>query len=171
MSRVFWKHNVRGGIRHTEVIPGKVDKELVHPHFHCLLLVTPSMHEGKNYISMKRWAEEWQRALQVHYLPEVDCKRLNATGGDLKRQIISLARYSMKPQRIPDNRCWFHSVAFETRRLRRFQPFGKIKELLGELSEERATNSTRYLEQITSDSNQSIWSRDAWSSSYRSNEP
>lgn len=169
MSRAFWRNNVLGGIRYTEVVPGKAEEEMAHPHFHCLLLVSPSMHEGKNYISMQRWAQEWQQALQAHYVPMVDCRRLNTVGSDLRSQIVSFTRYSMKPQRVTENRHWFHRTAFETRGLRRFQPFGQIKVLLAALADERTFNSSQEREHLGINSAETIRTWDPWSGSYSSN--
>lgn len=128
--RGFWHKNVLGGIRYTEVIPDKSDDEMAHPHFHCLLLVTPSMYEGKNYISTDRWIQEWQQALKVNYSPFVRCKRLSGNEDDVRKRVIRPARYSMKPQPVPESRAWFHQAAVEMQRLPRFKSFGLVKDML-----------------------------------------
>lgn len=126
----FWSNNVLGGIRYTEVTPGQDDDEMAHPHFHCLLWVSPSMYEGKNYMSNERWTQEWQQALNAHYAPVVHCKRLTGTEDEVRARVIRTARYSMKPQPVPKSRTWFHQVAFEMQNLPRFKSFGQVKDLM-----------------------------------------
>lgn len=133
VNRGFWKKNVRGGIRFTEVGPGASDKVSAHPHFHCLLLVRPSMYAGKNYLSEKQWADEWQNALQGHYTPTVHSRRLKGKGGELRNEIISCTRYSMKPRGASSDRYWFHAAAYEMRGLRFVEPLGTVRALLSEL--------------------------------------
>ncbi|KMQ76385.1 protein rep [Marinobacter subterrani] len=166
-QRAFWKQHVYGGIKFMEVTPGRSDVDMAHPHFHCLLRITPSMYEGNNYISMKRWAREWQQALQVSYTPVVDCKRLSGVGDDLRRQIVSYTRYSMKPHKPTRNRFWFMRVAFETKDLHRFQPFGQIKVLLAQCKKERSLTSPDEAKDTAIRATESIWTWDAWSGKYR----
>lgn len=151
------------------MVQGKDDTESAHPHFHCLLLVSPSMHEGNNYISMKRWAHEWQQALQVNYVPAIDCKRLKGVGEGLRHQIISFTRYSMKPQEVAENRAWAQMAASETRGLRRFQSFGQIKTMLAKVEKRRSLNASQGAKDTSTRPTKSVWTWDAWSGKYRLN--
>ena len=169
MQRAFWRQHVYGGIKFMEVVPGKSDGEMAHPHFHCLLLVAPSMYQGNNYISMERWAQEWQQALKVTYIPMIDCRRLSGVGTDLKHQIVSYTRYSMKPQKPTRDRVWFLRVASETQGLHRFQPFGQVKTLLAQLKTKHSLNTSNEAENKSIRTTESIWTWDAWSGKYRLN--
>lgn len=50
------------------------DKNLCHPHFHCLIAVPPGYFAGKNYLSTEKWSKLWQEALRVDYTPVCDAR-------------------------------------------------------------------------------------------------
>jgi plasmid rolling circle replication initiator protein Rep len=141
MNRDFWKRHVHGGIRFVEVTEsflgdGGLNYQSTHPHFHCLLRVRPSMHAGVNYVSQTQWAEEWQQALQVHYLPIVNLQRMAGEGQVLRNKIVSATRYSMKPKVNAQPRPLFLEAARQVRGLRLAEPFGDIRMLFTNLDDE-----------------------------------
>lgn len=64
--------NVLGWIRTTEVTKGKDGS--AHPHFHCMLMLSPSYFNGSNYVTQARWAELWKECLRADYTPIVDVR-------------------------------------------------------------------------------------------------
>ena len=56
-----------GFVRSLEITRGKDGS--AHPHFHCLLAVTPSYFTGRKYISTAKWAALWREVLRVDYTP------------------------------------------------------------------------------------------------------
>jgi len=141
MNRDFWKRHIQGSIRFVEVTEsylgdGGHNYESTHPHFHCLLRVSPSMYAGVNYVSEMRWAEEWQKALQVHYLPVVHLRRMAGEGQDLRNKIVSATRYSTKPKVNTQARPLFLEAARQMQGLRLAETFGDIRMLFANLNNE-----------------------------------
>ena len=166
-SRAFWKANVVGGIKFVEVDQGISDYQSAHPHFHCLLKVSPSMHAGVNYVSELQWAEEWQQALQAHYLPIVNLRRMAGEGQDLRNKIVSATRYSMKPRVNTSGRSWFLAAANQMRGLRLVEPFGDIRALFTELDDEASPGSSEGHNEIRQDRKPFVHFWDDPSGSYR----
>ncbi|SOB76012.1 Replication protein [Marinobacter sp. LV10R510-11A] len=147
-TRKLWKDNVLGGIRFIEVTESQVDRESVHPHFHCLLLVRPSMFAGNNYVSTVKWASEWQKALQAHYEPKVHIKRFNGKPDEIRSLIVGHAGYSMKPRKTVLDRRRFLIMTHEMRDLRRAESFGIIRTLFSELNGHANFEAIEQLEEI-----------------------
>jgi len=173
MNRDFWKRHVHGGIRFVEVTEsflgdGGLNYSSTHPHFHCLLRVSPSMHAGVNYVSELQWAEEWQQALQAHYLPIVNSRRLTGEDQDLRNKIISATRYSMKPKVNSSARFWFLAAARQMRGLRLVESFGDMRAIFTGLDTEASPGSTEGHDEIRQDHNPLVHFWDDSSGSYRS---
>lgn len=167
MSRDFWKKNVTGGIKFIELGAAGLETEFAHPHFHCLLQVSPSMYEGTNYVSENQWSEEWQQALQSHYSPIVHCRRLKGTDKALRNVLISYTRYSMKPTEIAFDQRWFLVTNHELRCLRLVEPFGVIRTMLSELDGQAAFESLEEREDIRENNDASVHVWDGSKGKYR----
>jgi hypothetical protein len=124
--RHFWRENVLGAIRYTEVDVGQSEPDTSHPHFHCLLLVRPSMFAGKNYMSEGRWADAWASALQEHYTPIVNVARLQGAPEEIRAQVVSLAGYSCKARTDEPNARWLITFAQQIRGLQLIQASGVL---------------------------------------------
>lgn len=98
MSRTApFKAAVLGCMRALEVThnlePGD-NYDTYHPHLHVLLVVPPS-YWHKEYISRARWAEMWQHAARLDYLPQVWVRRIKeATAAG----VAELCKYATKPE-------------------------------------------------------------------------
>lgn len=167
MNRDFWKKNVVGGIKFIELGEAGLETEYAHPHFHCLLQVSPSMYEGKNYVSEDQWSDEWQQALQTYYSPIVNCRRLKNIGGALKDQIVSYTRYSMKPTEIAFDKRWFLVTEHQMRCLRLVEPFGVIRTMLSELDGSVALEAMEERETIRDENDAWVHIWDGTSGKYR----
>lgn len=141
--QAFWARNVIGGVRFTEVDQGLDDKQTAHPHFHCLILVRPSMFAGNNYISEERWSEEWQNCLKVSYLPKISAHRLKTSGQELRRELVRHVFYSMKPQLHLSNRGWFLEMAKQVEGLLFVVPFGEVRLLLSKRNRQKLLEPLR----------------------------
>jgi len=124
--RRFWRENVVGAIRYTEVSVGKSEPDTAHPHFHCLLLVRPSMFAGNNYMSEKRWADAWALALQEHYTPEVDVARLQGTPQEIRGQVVNGAGYSTKVRGDTPSAPWLITVTQQLKGRQLAQALGEL---------------------------------------------
>jgi plasmid rolling circle replication initiator protein Rep len=134
--RKFWRENVLGAIRYTEVDVGKEEPDTAHPHFHCLLLVRPSMFEGKNYVSEERWRDAWGQALQEGYLPRLEVKRLQGTPDQIRSQVVAVAGYSTKARAgVPDAR-WLISTTQQLKGERLIQTSGVLSDIAQHLNSE-----------------------------------
>ena len=143
-NRDFWAHNVLGAVRFTEVKDGGLDPDTAHPHFHCLLLVRPSMFGGVNYVPEQRWSSEWQQALQVAYSPHVKAQRFLSLGGELKEGILKAVSYSTKPQNHVPSRAWLLTMTTEVKDTRQVESFGLLRKLLSELTASGDTDAPDY---------------------------
>lgn len=102
-KRKEWK--IQGWVRTTEVTRGKDDT--AHPHFHCLLMVSPS-YFSTGYISQQRWIELWRDCLGVSYEPVVDVRAVKASkdlpdslkDDPLAAAIVETIKYTVKPSDI-----------------------------------------------------------------------
>lgn len=134
LRRKELKHLV-GHLRNTEITEDSQFPGKVHPHFHCLLLVKPSMFAGKHYIKESRWAELWQEALVASYRPRVDVRGVARDGSSESELVINHVAYSNKVN--PSYQCdeLFSEVVQQTKRKRLFSAGGLLRELLN--SDER----------------------------------
>lgn len=146
--RKFWKENVIGGIRFLEVTENEGDKEFVHPHFHCLLLVRPSMFEGNHYVSTAKWRKEWQNALQTYYEPRVNVRRLKGNRDEMRSEIVKRIGYSMKAREKILDRRRFLIITDQMRNRNRIQSFGIIRTLLSELNLQAKSESFEQFEKV-----------------------
>lgn len=124
--RRFWQENILGAIRYTEVDVGNSAPDTAHPHFHCLLLVRPSMFAGKNYMSKDRWADAWASAMQVHYTPEVGVGRLQGSPEGIRAQVLIRAAYSTKVRTDEPNACWLITATQQLQGLQLIQTYGVL---------------------------------------------
>lgn len=126
IRRTFWQQNVLGAIRFTEVSIGQSEPDTAHPHFHCLLLVRPSMFAGIHYMSEERWANAWADALQEHYVPAVNLQRVTYPPSEVRTEVVRLAGYSTKARlEMPDPQ-WLIEVTQQMRGYRSVQPYGLL---------------------------------------------
>lgn len=134
--RHFWQKNVLGAIRYTEVDVGQSEADTAHPHFHCLLLVRPSMFAGNNYMSEGRWADAWASALQEHYTPKVNVARLQGSPDEIRTQVVAAAGYSTKERADVPNPQWLITVTQQLKHLQLIQASGALSAIAPQLDRE-----------------------------------
>jgi len=119
-QRKFWKENIMGYARHTE-ITYNAEANTMHPHYHIMLVLAPNAN--KLGVIGSTIATDWRDALRVEYLPIYDIRYAyssrNITVRDKNGETIADAdniklisafsqasKYMVKPTNIlsiPDN--------------------------------------------------------------------
>lgn len=97
---------VKGWIRKTEVTCEGKRKNYAHPHFHCLLMVTPSWFDGKHYTKQSRWSEIWGECMKLDTTPIVDVRAVKGTPDTAAVEVLKAFNYSVKPEILVNNREW-----------------------------------------------------------------
>jgi len=143
--RQFWQENVLGAIRYTEVDVGKAERDTAHPHFHCLLLVRPSMFAGKNYMSGERWADAWASALQEHYIPRVKLERFQGNPDQIRAQVVAVAGYSTKVRADVPNAQWLITTTLQLKGLRLIQTSGVLSTIAPQFNQDDVAEGDRVL--------------------------
>lgn len=131
---------VQGWVRSTEVTRGKDGS--AHPHFHCLLMVPPSMLSGRSYITQARWTELWQDCARLTYTPVVDVRAVKPKGKEsakddpeaikalLRGAISETLKYSVKPSDMTADPDWFLELTRQVHKMRFIATGGALKNVL-----------------------------------------
>jgi hypothetical protein len=124
--------NVAGWVRSTEITRNNSTGE-AHPHYHCLLMVPPSYFSGQGYLSTAKWAEKWQKALKVDYLPLVHFKAIKAhLESNLIEQVCHVLKYSVKPAHLTADHTWLGELTTQLHKTRAVATGGVFKKYLAE---------------------------------------
>ena len=101
-----FKNSILGFMRALEYPPQKDNKEYIHPHFHCLLVVPTNYFKTTNnlYIKQEEWIQMWKKALRVDYNPSVDTRIIKAkNGGDpIAKAVAETVKYPLKAVDLKD---------------------------------------------------------------------
>lgn len=138
---------VLGWVRTTEVTRGKDGS--AHPHFHTLLMVSPSMLSGDGYVKHARWVELWRDCLRVEYDPNVDIRVVKSRKpkdgeslpcsvvDQLRGVVVETLKYSTKPADMLVDPEWFLELTRQVHKRRFVATSGVLKDVL---QLERETN-------------------------------
>ncbi|EMK7674238.1 protein rep [Escherichia coli] len=138
---------VLGWVRTTEVTRGKDGS--AHPHFHTLLMVSPSMLSGDGYVKHARWVELWRDCLRVEYDPNVDIRVVKSRKpkdgellpcsvvDQLRGVVVETLKYSTKPADMLVDPEWFLELTRQVHKRRFVATGGVLKDVL---QLERETN-------------------------------
>ena len=129
---------VLGWVRTTEVTRGKDGS--AHPHFHTLMLVSPSMLSGAHYVKQERWVQLWRECAKLDYLPYVDVRgvknRDKAKGEVLdpaaavRKAAAETLKYAVKPGDMVADPAWFLAMTEQVHKLRFVATGGVLKDVL-----------------------------------------
>lgn len=135
----------KGWLKSVEVT--RADNDLVHPHFHSLLMVPPS-YFGRGYLSQESWRKLWQSCLRVDYLPQVNVQAIKPRRGPSeftpKQQIglgiLECLKYSVKPsdllrgdvRRQIANRDWLVELTHQLHKVRAVSTGGVFRDYLAD---------------------------------------
>ena len=126
------KWYVNGWIKSLEVTRG-IDGS-AHPHFHCLLMVSPS-YFGVNYINQEEWTGLWQRAARLDYEPQVYIRAIS------KRQnpivlIPEILKYSLKESDLYKSKEFLLGVTRQLYKMRCVSVGGVLRQYFKKIEEE-----------------------------------
>ncbi|WGM04107.1 protein rep [Arsenophonus nasoniae] len=96
---------VKGWIRKTEVTCEAKRKGYAHPHFHCLLMVSPSWF-NTYYTRQSLWSEIWGECMKLDTTPIVDVRAVKGTPDKAAVEVLKAFNYSVKPETLVNNREW-----------------------------------------------------------------
>jgi len=94
------KKSVLGWSRILEYPPQKNNPSMIHPHYHCLVVVSTSYfgRDKSLYIKQDEWKLLWQKALKIDYVPSVDVRIIKAKKGidPIAKAVAEFAKYPLK---------------------------------------------------------------------------
>lgn len=126
---------LKGFVKSLEVTRGADGS--AHPHIHALLLVPEFYFKIKRYyIKHESWVKLWKEALRLDYSPSVSVQACRQ-GQGYEKIIREVVKYSTKPQDLLQDTEWLVSYIRQVRSLRFFSTGGIVKDVLGELEQER----------------------------------
>ena len=99
MKRTEVKKALVGWFRGLEVTHN-LENDTYHPHFHVLLVVSPSYFSGQQYISQARWADLWKESLDVDYTPIVHIQKVKPKreGQTVQGAVAEIGKYAVKEE-------------------------------------------------------------------------
>ena len=121
-----------GWLRSTEVTRGRDGN--AHPHFHILLLVSPS-YFGRGYLSQSDWAAMWRKSMRLDYNPILDVQAVKS-GSTPMELVPELLKYCTKESDMVADRLWFLELTRQMYRIRAIATGGVLKQYLKELEED-----------------------------------
>ena len=100
-----FKNSILGFIRALEYPPQKDDNEYIHPHFHCLFVVSQDYFNPQKdlYIKQEEFITMWQKALRVDYAPSVDIRVVKREKGNAIAKVVAeTIKYPLKTVDLKD---------------------------------------------------------------------
>ena len=128
----FKDWSIEGWIKSLEITRGKDGS--VHPHFHCLLMVTPS-YFTHNYLNYQDWANLWQRAARLDYKPQVYVRAV-AKDCDPTVLIPEILKYSLKESDLYKSKEFLLGVTKQLYKMRCISVGGVLRPYMRKLEEE-----------------------------------
>ena len=105
-----------------------------HPHFHILLLVSPS-YFGRGYLSQSDWVAMWRKSMRLDYNPILDVQAVKS--GSMPMELVpELLKYCTKESDMVADRFWFLELTRQMYRIRAIATGGVLKQYLKELEED-----------------------------------
>lgn len=106
-QRKEWRRAVKGWYRGMEVTHNvnwqSASFDTFHPHFHCLLAVSPRYFKGEEYVKQERWVQLWREALRADYDPVLDVRKVSGNTG---KDVAEAAKYAVKDAELIDPEDW-----------------------------------------------------------------
>lgn len=136
-----------GFVKSLEVTRGQDDS--AHPHFHILLLVSPT-YFGKPYLKHADWVSLWRRAAKLDYDPMVNVQaikrpanerlgaEMNSDTNPLLKAVLEALKYSVKPADFLSshdeerNAAWLRHITKALHRIRSTSIGGVLRQFLSD---------------------------------------
>ena len=124
--------SIEGWIKSLEVTRGKNGS--AHPHFHCLLMVSPAYFK-RNYISYQEWCDLWWKAARLNYKPQV---YVRAVAKDCNPAILipEILKYSVKESDLYKSKEFLLGITEQLYKIRRISVGGVLRSYMKKLEEE-----------------------------------
>lgn len=150
-----------GWVKSVEVTKGR--DSLAHPHFHAVLMVSPSYFTGRGYLSHEKWLETWRSCLKVDYDPSIKIKAIQAKFGSsedesvrglnlLDKSLLETLKYSVKESDLLDDTYWLQQLTNQLHKTRSVSLGGVFKKYLSEKEPENLVNSGLEEDELSEDS-------------------
>ena len=123
---------VEGWIKSLEVTRGEDGS--AHPHFHCLLMVSPSYFRH-NYLNYDEWSELWQRSARLDYKPQVHVRAV-AKDRDPTVLIPEILKYLVKESDLYKSKEFLLGITEQLYKIRRVSVGGILRSYMKKLEEE-----------------------------------
>lgn len=123
-----------GYLRTLEVT--RAENGYAHPHYHCLLLVSPS-YFTHGYIKQQLWRELWQKSLKIDYLPVVNVKSVKdrlspSEHSGLTKAILETLKYGVKVQDLTTDSAWLATLTQQLHKTRAVSVGGVLRDFIRE---------------------------------------
>jgi plasmid rolling circle replication initiator protein Rep len=107
-----------------------------HPHFHCLLLVSPS-YFGKPYLTQADWTELWKQALRADYTPVVNVKAVKPKAGSepgsgVITAVLETLKYGVKEQDLLSDAAWLQELTKQLHKTRAVSVGGVLRKYISD---------------------------------------
>ena len=132
---VKWKNSILGFLRVLEYTIQKDNQDMIHPHFHILLVVEPSYFNSRynKYLKQSDFSSMWQKALRVDYVPSVDI-RIIKPNKDKKADVAVISEMCKYPLKDTDisrlSVSNFEKLTQELKGIRNINAGGVLKNIL-----------------------------------------
>ena len=124
--------SVQGWIKSLEVTRSYDGN--AHPHFHCLLMVSPS-YFSRNYISYEDWTGLWQKAARLDYKPQVYIRAVSKNQNPTIL-IPEILKYSLKESDLYKSKEFLLEVTRQLYKMRCISVGGVLRQYLKKIEEE-----------------------------------
>ena len=124
--------SIEGWIKSLEVTRSKDNS--AHPHFHCLLMVSPS-YFGLNYINQEEWVNLWQRAARLDYKPQIYIRAVRKEQDPIIL-IPEILKYSLKESDLYKNKEFLLEVTRQLYKMRSISVGGILRGYIKKVEEE-----------------------------------
>lgn len=127
-----FKNSILGYLRVLEYTVQKNNADMIHPHFHVLLIVEPSYFDTRlnKYLKKDDFAQMWQKALKVDYVPVCDVRIIKPNKEKNKSAdvavIAEMCKYPMKDTDISKIKD-FEELVKQLRNVRNINAGGVLK--------------------------------------------
>ena len=90
----IFRQAIKGTFKSLEITYND-EADTYHPHFHCILVVSPS-YFTKFYLSQDDWSLLWKKAVSLDYKPIVNIQKAGKTSKGLQGIVLETVKYTTK---------------------------------------------------------------------------
>jgi plasmid rolling circle replication initiator protein Rep len=138
-----------GWVRSVEITRSQRDRS-AHPHYHCLLMVSPAYFKA-DYLKQDDWAELWRQSLRINYRPVVDVRvvrperrlasgRVVPASWNIWGAVVEILKYAVKPSDMIRDPEWFLQLVDQVHKTRAVAVGGILKKYIREREKEDLTS-------------------------------